>query len=67
MHEVTGSNPVTPTTSKSPVNIGRNDVFGAVVLTPLTMPSGHLVATFAGHLRPVNNPFSVEAALMNPE
>ena len=32
MHEVTGSNPVTPTTLKSPVDIGRNDVFGVVVL-----------------------------------
>ena len=32
MHEVTGSNPVTPTTLQSPVNIGRNDVCGVVVL-----------------------------------
>ena len=32
MHEVTGSSPVTPTTPKSPVNIGRNDVCGVVVL-----------------------------------
>ena len=31
MHEVTGSTPVTPTTLKSPVNIGRNDVFRVVV------------------------------------
>ena len=31
MHEVTGSNPVTPTILKSPVNIGRNDVCGAVI------------------------------------
>ena len=31
MHEVTGSNPVTPTTLQSPVNIGRNDVCGVVV------------------------------------
>ena len=51
MHEVTGSSPVTPTTLKSPVNIGRNDVCGVVVLAPLKVPSGHLVATFAGHLR----------------
>ena len=51
MHEVTGSNPVTPTTPFTPVNIGRNDVCGVVVLTPRKVPSGHLVATFAGHLR----------------
>ena len=51
MHEVTGSSPVTPTTLKSPVNIGRNDVCGVLLLTPRKVPSGHLVATFAGHLR----------------
>ena len=50
MHEVTGSSPVTPTTLKSPVNIGRNDVCGVFVLAPRKVPSGHLVATFAGHL-----------------
>ena len=31
MHEVTGSNPVTPTTLRSPVNIGRNRCCGVVV------------------------------------
>ena len=51
MHEVTGSTPVTPTTLQITVNIGRNDVYGVVVLTPRKTPSGHLVATFAGHLR----------------